>query len=113
LPPPSPEPERLAKRLNDSHARNFPFIPNLVCSASAKRSGGNGRYQIAPLSSTQSSSGYNALIIDTREGYLWAYWDAPGPDGKFGEGITFLGKLAPGTAPGESIPIPKRFAKPH
>ena len=91
------------------------FLSSLIWFAALAPSAAeeNGRYQIAPLSSTQSSSGYNALIIDTREGYLWAYWDAPGPDGKFGEGSTFLGKVAPGTAPGESIPIPKRFAKPH
>jgi hypothetical protein len=56
----------------------------------------NGRYQVVPLPPTQTTSGYNALITDTRDGHLWSFFNAPGTDGKFHEGVRYLGKVKEG-----------------
>lgn len=70
----------------------------------------NGRYSIISLLPTQSETGNRALILDSHDGYLWEYWSGPDATGKFNEGITFLGKLMPGSTPGETTPI-VRFGK--
>jgi hypothetical protein len=47
--------------------------------------------------------GDRIMILDTRSGDLWQWWDAPAL-GNFPAktGITYMGKVTPGTAPGET-----------
>jgi hypothetical protein len=71
----------------------------------------NPRYQIVALPPVETDTRHNALIIDTQAGFLWEYWSGPAADGKFNEGITFLGQVTPGSVPGETVPILKRMLK--
>lgn len=72
----------------------------------------NGRYQIVAIPPTQADTASRAMILDTRDGYLWQWWQGNTSGGAPAEGITYLGKITPVISPGETIPI-TRFARPH
>lgn len=85
------------------------LLPVIVTSASAE---GNGRYQVVPIPPTQSDTGARALIIDTRDGHLWQWWQGMTAGGGSAEGITYLGRINPGK-PGETIPIERFGGQPQ
>lgn len=62
-----------------------------------------GRYQALALPKAANELGDRIMILDTSTGDLWQWWDAPGL-GQFPTktGITYMGKVAPGSAPGET-----------
>lgn len=68
-----------------------------------------GRYQALPLpGAAGGQGGGRALILDTREGYVWV-WSENEPivsgDGRrrYGAGFIYQGRLRPGSQPGELI----------
>ncbi len=64
-----------------------------------------GRYQMVPLPANPGSFDSRVMILDTREGHLWQWWEAPAVgSGSGGAGITYLGKVSPGASIGETIP---------
>jgi hypothetical protein len=90
------------------------FLSSIIwlAAVSAGNAQENPRYQIIALPPVATDTGHNALIIDTQAGFLWEYWSGPSADDKkINEGITFLGKVTPGSVPGETIPILKRLLK--
>ena len=83
-----------------------------LAAVSAGNAQENPHYQIIALPPVETDTGHHALIIDTQAGFLWEYWSNPAAnDKKIDEGITFLGKVSPGSVPGETIPILKRMLK--
>ena len=63
-----------------------------------------GRYQMAVLPPAPGSFDTRVMIIDTRDGNLWQWWEAPAVGNGGGAGITYLGKVVPGSSIGETIP---------
>jgi hypothetical protein len=64
-----------------------------------------GRYQAIaiPPASNSISSG-NILLLDTRDGHVWEWWHAATIGNVAGgAGITYMGKLISGKAPGEVV----------
>lgn len=76
-----------------------------------------GRYQAVPLPRAENQFGQAILILDTSSGDLWQWWQAsPVGDSPGGEGITYIGRMKPGSAPGEVRTIdrfPVQPKKPH
>jgi hypothetical protein len=67
-----------------------------------------GRYQMIPLPAHPGSFDNRVMILDTRDGYLWQWWEAPvvgGSDSR-SHGIIYMGKVVPGGAAGENMPTP-------
>jgi hypothetical protein len=58
-----------------------------------------GRYQaiIVP----RPGEGPRLMFLDTRDGHLWTWWHLDIASGD--TGITYLGKLVPGTQPGDVV----------
>jgi hypothetical protein len=72
-----------------------------------------GRYQAVPLSKSANEFGDRIMILDTATGELWQWWDAPALGNHPGRtGITYMGKVEPSVAPGETVSFEKRFEKP-
>jgi hypothetical protein len=68
-----------------------------------------GRYQAIPL---QDAAASRIMILDTRDGHLWQWFEAPivqGQPDSGGVGISYMGKVVPGGAPGELISKYRRF----
>jgi hypothetical protein len=64
-----------------------------------------GRYQAIPIpqASNAISSG-GVLLLDTRDGHVWEWWHAATVGNVAGgAGITYMGKLTPGKAPGDVV----------
>ncbi len=69
---------------------------------------GVGRYQMVPLPARPGSFDNRIMILDTRDGHLWQWWEAPvvGSGNSGGRGMIYMGKVVPGSAAGETMPIP-------
>jgi hypothetical protein len=69
---------------------------------------GVGRYQMVPLPARPGSFDNRVMILDTRDGHLWQWWEAPvvGGGNSGGRGIIYMGRVVPGSAAGENMPIP-------
>ena len=56
-----------------------------------------GRYKMVPLANKPGSFDTRVMILDTSEGYLWQWWEAPSVGGATpSSGIVYLGKVGPG-----------------
>lgn len=67
-------------------------------------SSSNGRYQIVAMPSGYNQVGASALLLDTRDGEVWRYYDSPPVGGgPGGTGIVSMGHLTGGTAPGTTV----------
>ena len=65
-----------------------------------------GRYEMVTLPSKPGSYDNRVMILDTADGHLWQWWEAPAVGSTASSsGITYLGKIAPGAAPGETQPV--------
>ena len=66
---------------------------------------GIGRYQAVPIApAPNSANSGEILLLDTSDGHVWKWWEAPTVGSAVGgSGITDMGKLTPGTSPGEII----------
>lgn len=63
-----------------------------------------GRYQgfILPKGSNEIN-GDRMMVLDTATGDLWQWWDSPALNQSAAKaGITYMGRVTPGTAPGET-----------
>jgi hypothetical protein len=72
-----------------------------------------GRFQMLALPDSGVGSS-RVMILDTREGRLWQWWEAPyiaGVTNSGRAGITYLGKMTPG-ASGETNAYRRFDAKP-
>ena len=64
-----------------------------------------GRYEMVALPDKPGSYETRVMILDTADGHLWQWWEAPAVGSSVpSSGITYLGKVAPGNAPGETQP---------
>lgn len=58
-----------------------------------------GRYKMVPLENKPGSFDTRVMILDTSEGYLWQWWEAPSVGGGTpSSGIVYLGRVGPGAA---------------
>jgi hypothetical protein len=65
-----------------------------------------GRYEMVTLPSKAGSYDNRVMILDTADGHLWQWWEAPAVGSMApSSGITYLGKVAPGATPGETRPV--------
>jgi hypothetical protein len=72
-----------------------------------------GRYQAIPLPKVQNQLGDMIMILDTSTGDLWEWWVGPAiGDSKASEGVVYIGKMTPGSAPGEIRPIERFYTNP-
>ncbi len=64
-----------------------------------------GRYQaIAVPQPTNAVGSGQILLLDTRDGQVWEWWSSPTMGNvPGGAGITYMGKLTPGTKPGDIV----------
>lgn len=63
-----------------------------------------GRYKgfILPKGSSEIG-GDRMMVLDTTTGDLWQWWDSPALNQSPAKaGITYMGRVTPGTAPGET-----------
>ena len=64
-----------------------------------------GRYEMLALPKQPGSYDNRVMILDTADGHLWQWWEAPAVGSSVpSSGITYLGKVTPGNAPGETMP---------
>jgi hypothetical protein len=64
-----------------------------------------GRYEMVALPNRPGSFDNRVMILDTADGHLWQWWEAPAVGSMTpGSGITYLGKVTPGNANGENMP---------
>ncbi len=75
-----------------------------------------GRYQMVALPNHPGSFDSRVLILDTRDGHLWQWWEVPtvggGVKGMNGSGISYLGKVVPGAATVDN-PLPRKPGEPE
>jgi hypothetical protein len=65
-----------------------------------------GRYQMVTIPSNTGSFDSRVMILDTRDGHLWQWWETPtAGSGGNNAGITYLGKVQPGSSIGETVPV--------
>jgi hypothetical protein len=67
-----------------------------------------GRYQMVPLPARPGSFDNRVMILDTRDGHLWQWWEVPAVGGGLGgvnSGITYMGKVVPGSSAGDTVPV--------
>jgi len=65
-----------------------------------------GRYEMVALPNRPGSFDNRVMILDTADGHLWQWWEAPAVGSLVpSSGITYLGKIAPGNAAGENMPL--------
>jgi hypothetical protein len=71
-----------------------------------------GRYQMVPIPKAPNEPGDRVMILDTTTGDLWQWWEAP-RTGQYGggDGLTYMGRVAPGSRPGETRTF-RRFSLP-
>ena len=64
-----------------------------------------GRYEMVALPKQPGSYDNRVMILDTADGHLWQWWEAPAVGSSVpSSGITYLGKVTPGPVPGETQP---------
>jgi len=64
-----------------------------------------GRYQMATLPTKPGSFDSRVMILDTANGDLWQWWEAPAVGSSVpSTGITYLGKVMPSNTAGETTP---------
>jgi hypothetical protein len=65
-----------------------------------------GRYQMVTLPTKPGSFDSRVMILDTADGHLWQWWEAPviGSSAP-SSGIAYLGKVTPGSTTNETLPI--------
>jgi hypothetical protein len=64
-----------------------------------------GRYEMVTLPGKPGSYDNRVMILDTADGHLWQWWEAPAVGSLApSSGITYLGKITPGNVPGETVP---------
>ena len=64
-----------------------------------------GRYEMLALPKQPGSYDNRVMILDTADGHLWQWWEAPAVGSSVpSSGFTYLGKVTPGNAPGETQP---------
>ena len=64
-----------------------------------------GRYEMVTLPNKPGSYDNRVMILDTADGHLWQWWEAPAVGSMApSSGITYLGKVTPGNIPGETAP---------
>jgi hypothetical protein len=64
-----------------------------------------GRYEMIALPNKPGSFDNRVMILDTADGHLWQWWEAPAVGSLLpSSGITYLGKVIPGTTAGETMP---------
>jgi hypothetical protein len=72
-----------------------------------------GRYEMVALPKQPGSYDNRVMILDTADGHLWQWWEAPAVGSSApSTGITYLGKVTPGNAAGETQPA-RRSAAPE
>jgi hypothetical protein len=65
-----------------------------------------GRYQMIALPNKPGSFDSKIMILDTADGHLWQWWEAPVVGSSVpSSGITYLGKVAPGASSSETAPV--------
>jgi hypothetical protein len=63
-----------------------------------------GRYQMVTLPALPGTFASRVMILDTRDGHLWQWWETPAVgSGAASTGITYLGKVAPGGQIGDPL----------
>src|ERR1700761_7648696 len=64
-----------------------------------------GRYEMITLPNKPGSYDNRVMILDTADGHLWQWWEAPAVGSLApSSGITYLGKITPGNISGETFP---------
>jgi hypothetical protein len=64
----------------------------------------NGRFQIVAMPNGYNQVGASAVLLDTRDGEVWRYYDTPPVgDSAGGTGIVYMGHLVTGGAPGSTV----------
>jgi hypothetical protein len=80
------------------------FLMLLVTSSAVVAGDDIGRYQAIALPRTESTSYTSVMILDTKEGHLWAWTSQPNiGETRGGVYLRYLGKVRPGKAIGEVI----------
>jgi hypothetical protein len=76
-----------------------------ICgSAIAAEPSENGRYQAVTIEMGDTGLTPEVLILDTRDGHLWRYWQEPRMGKTQGsEGVKYLMQVRPGTKPREVV----------
>jgi hypothetical protein len=73
-----------------------------ICGSAAAETSDNGRYQALAINSPGQIG--EVLILDTRDGHIWRYWQEPRMGKTQGsEGIRYIMQIRPGTKSGEVI----------
>ncbi len=69
----------------------------------------NGRFHVITLPrSPADAMGDKLMILDSATGDLWQWWDQPATAAAPAKtGITYMGRVTPGTAPGDTVIVPK------
>jgi hypothetical protein len=76
---------------------------NLIALPAAHAENPVGRYEMVTLPNKPGSFDNRVMILDT-DGHLWQWWEAPAVGSLVpSSGITYLGKVVPGTIPGETM----------
>jgi hypothetical protein len=100
---PRPGPQEVFPR-HRGEGRLDPRVPDATGCHDLLRKG-IGRYQAVPIApAANSAQSCEVLLIDTRDGHIWKWWEAATvANAAGGSGITYMGKLTPGISPGEII----------
>lgn len=65
-----------------------------------------GRYQMIAVPTKPGSFDSRIMILDTAEGHLWQWWEAPAVGSATpSSGIIYLGKVTPGGTTIETTPL--------
>jgi hypothetical protein len=80
-------------------------IVGLIAPCPAHAQNPVGRYEMVTLPTKPGSYDSRVMILDTADGHLWQWWEAPAVGSSVpSSGITYLGKVAQGSAVGETTP---------
>lgn len=83
----------------------FLAMAGLITPHAARAQNPVGRYEMVTLPTKPGSYDSRVMILDTADGHLWQWWEAPAVGSSApSSGITYLGKVAPGAAVGETAP---------
>jgi hypothetical protein len=70
-----------------------------------------GRYEMVTLPTKPGSFDSRVMILDTADGHLWQWWETPAVGNATpNSGITYLGKVAPGSTTTETTPLHRSSA---
>jgi hypothetical protein len=65
-----------------------------------------GRYEMVTLPTKPGSFDSRVMILDTADGHLWQWWEAPAVGSATpSSGLTYLGKVTPGSTTTETTPL--------